>query len=227
MTLSKSVFKTLTLILVLACDFQCLLAAGQKEGKQATVLEGSSGLYDSMLIGVDKEKGELTGFFEDATGWDEQTKAPRFSCVFYVYGKLQGDTYQVTTWYPGEKEYIKGELKFVLREGRREVYMKLEEEHGGCWNVQQFADKGSPATLSLTERGNWIDVRVVSADKAFFHSGPNAQMKGRAYVVKNDPLRVLKIQPGWIEAEYAGKKVARGWIKESDLFSSYPNAQRK
>jgi hypothetical protein len=39
--------------------------------------------YDSMLIGVDKEKGELTGFFEDATGWDEQTKSPR-------YGKLLG-----------------------------------------------------------------------------------------------------------------------------------------
>jgi hypothetical protein len=223
--LSKSIFKSLTIILLLAGNSQCLLAGGQREGKQSPTHEGSSGLYDSLLIGVDKEKGELTGFYEDGTGWDEQLKAPKFSCIFYIYGKLQGDAYQITTWYPGEDKYIKGELKFVLREGRKEIDVKLVEEHGGCWNVQPFAEKGRPATMSLTEHGDWIGVKVVSANKAFFHNGPDAQMKGRSYVVKNDPVRVLKIQPGWVEAEYGGKKTVRGWIKESDLFSSHPNAK--
>ena len=225
MALSKYIFKSLTIILLLAGNSQCLLAARQKEGKQAPIHEGSSGLYDSLLIGVDKEKGELTGFFADYTGWDEQTKSPRFSCVFYIYGKLQGDTYQITTWYPDDNEFIKGKLKFVLAEGRREIDLRLEEEHGGCWNVRHFAQNAGPEPLTLEKSGNWISVKLVSANKAFFHKGPNAQMKGRAYLVKNDPVRVLKVQPGWVEAEYGADKVARGWIKESDLFSSYPKTQ--
>jgi hypothetical protein len=223
--LSKPIFKSLTIILLTAGAFQYLLAARQKEDNQTPVHEGSSGFYDSLLVGIDKDKGELTGFFEDATGWDEQTKSPRFSCAFYIYGKLQGDKYQVTTWYPGDNEYIKGELRFVLKEGRREIDMRLESEHGGCWNVHPFAKNASPVTLGLIEHGDWIGVKLVSANKAFFHKGPTPQMKGRAYLVKYDPVRVIKVQVGWVEAEYGAKKVVRGWIKESDLFSSYPNTQ--
>jgi hypothetical protein len=178
-----------------------------------------------MPIGVDKEKGEVTGFFSESGGWDDQTKAPRFSCIFYIYGKLQGDTYQVTTWYPGNKEYIKGELKFIVSEGRKEIDLRLAEEHGGCWNVRHFAKDANPATLELEKSGDWIGVRVVSANKAFFHKGPNVQTKERAYVVKHDPVRALKVQAGWVEAEYGDDKVTRGWIKESDLFSPYPNTQ--
>jgi hypothetical protein len=88
------------------------------------------------------------------------------------------------------------------------------------WNVHPFAKNASPVTLGLVERGNWIGVKVISANKAFFHKGPNAQMKGRAYLVKHDPVRALKVQSGWVEAEYGADKVTRGWIKESDLSKS-------
>jgi hypothetical protein len=223
--LGKSIFNILTIILLLAGPFQCPLAAGQKVGNQSPVHVGGSGFYDTMVIGVNKEKGEVTGFFSESTGWDQQTKAPSFSCIFYIYGKLQGDAYQVTTWYPSHNDYIKGKLKFVLVEGRREIDLKLDEEHGGCWNVRHFAKDADPMTLTLEKRGDWISVKVVSAKKAFFYKGPNEQMKGRAYLVRHDPVRVLKAQAGWVEAEYGDDKVTRGWIKESDLFTSYPNTK--
>src|SRR5215204_1678191 len=62
---------------------------------------GRSGNYDSLLlIGVDENSGMLTGYFEDSVGWDESTKSSRFSCAFFLYGRLRGDAYQITTWYP-------------------------------------------------------------------------------------------------------------------------------
>jgi hypothetical protein len=50
-------------------------------------------------------------------------------------------------------------------------------------------------------------------------------MKRRTYLVRHDPVRVFKLQSGWVEAEFGDDKVTRGWIKESDLFSSHPNTK--
>jgi hypothetical protein len=224
-TLIKSIFISLSIILLLAGASQYPLAARQNEGKRAAAPDASSGYYDSILIGIDKERGELTGFFKEYTGWDDETKSPRFSCIFFIYGKLQGDTYRITTWYPGDNEYINGELKFVVAEGLSQVSVRLEEEHGGCWNVHPFARDVGLGALGLEKRGDWIGVRVVSANKTFLHKGPKAQLKGRAYLVKHDPVRVFKLQAGWVEVEYGTDKVVRGWIKETDLFSPYPETK--
>jgi len=219
--LNQFIFRSLLLILLLAGSPQCLPASRQNEGARAVDPAGNSGDYDPMQIGVDKKTGELTGFYASYTGWDEQRKAPRFSCVFYLYGKLQGDKYQITSWYPGHKEYLKGELQFVVVESRKEVQMKFEAELGGCWNVEpSYNDKDKKISLSLEEQGDWTSVRVVSAPKAFFHKGPNDEMRGKAYIVKGDPVRIFKVQEGWVDAEY---RKTRGWIKEADLYSPYPN----
>ena len=44
-----------------------------------------SGEYDlGMKIAFDETTNKLTGYFENYTGWDEQTNLPMFSCIFYL-----------------------------------------------------------------------------------------------------------------------------------------------
>ncbi len=178
---------------------------------------GVSGIYSSLMIGIDKNNETLTGFFSQAGGWDENTKAPMFNCELFIYGKLQGSTYKLTTRYPGEKEYIAGELRFVKKGGEKTIEITLETEPGGCGNVHPFSRKVGGDDFILDEKGDWSEVRIISAKKAYFYPHPNAA-KAKAYVVAYDPVRIFNTQNGWVEAEFGTGKKTRGWLKEADLF---------
>ena len=108
------------------------------------------------------------------------------------------------------------------------MVVHLKEEHGGCWNVQHFADKEKGAEFFEWEEGGWRAVRVVRPDKAYFHDEPDAATRGKAYLVQGNPLRVFKTARGWAYGEYEGytgrgkKVVTKGWIRESDLYADTP-----
>jgi uncharacterized protein YecT (DUF1311 family) len=188
--------------------------------------KGFSGSFEPVVIGVDNDSGKLTGFYKNHTGWDDRYNAPKFSCVFYISGKLTGEMYHITTWYPGESESIEGSLRFLGVRNNTKIRIKLNDEHDGCWNVAPLLDEENGVEYSLDNRGKWHSVRV-AADKAFFHSSPNPKTKRRAYVIKYDGLRVLDTQAGWVKAEFGTNRITRGWIKESDLFSDDFGEQRK
>jgi hypothetical protein len=185
-----------------------------------------SGNYDNELfVGLDEKSGLLTGYYETGTGWDESTQSPRFVCAFFLYGKLQGDAYQITTWYPGSPERpIKGRLKFTMKEAVAQAQLKLDELPGGCGMANPSLAQDAGSELSLLAPAGWTSVRAVSAKQAFFHKAPNPRTKEKAYVVKNDAVRVFKVQNGWVEAEFGTDKdkTVRGWLKESDLFALTP-----
>src|SRR5262245_11277158 len=46
-----------------------------------------SGKYEQLILGINKENQILTGYYEDFTGFDDELKVPKFSCIFYIYGK--------------------------------------------------------------------------------------------------------------------------------------------
>ncbi|MGB7923920.1 MAG: hypothetical protein WCF57_11805 [Pyrinomonadaceae bacterium] len=214
---SSKVLRALFLLCALAINFSAVA-----QNRPPAI----SGNYDNeLMIGVDEKSGLLTGYFETGTGWDESTKSPRFVCAFFIYGKSQADAYQITAWHPdGMEATIKGRLKFLTVGGVAKAHIKLDELPGGCGmaNPSLAQDAGSELSLSIPAR--WTSVRAVSAKSAFFHRAPNPRAKEKAYVVRGDAVRVFKVQPGWVEAEFAtdtGKKV-RGWLKESDLFDLNP-----
>lgn len=222
-TPERSVLKAFIFLLVVNAFFGAPAFA-------QSIPTGKSGFYDpAFAIGVDKSSGTVTGYFESSTGWDETTKAPRFSCMFFLSGKLQGDAYQITTWFPGEKDnHIKGQLKFVAgAKTRAEMRIRLEGEHGGCWNVYPLREMNDDK-LPLTRRGEWVAVGVVSSRRAFFHRAPDLQAREKAYLTRGDMILVYKVEQGWVDAEYikgwmSGEfgQTKRGWIKEADLFSPY------
>lgn len=184
-----------------------------------------SGKYDELLIGV-SENGELTGYYSTSTGGGQ------FTCIFYIRGRLRNDAADITTWFPESKEQIRGKLEFAEEDGKPGVNIKLESEHGGCWNASplKFAEE-TGGTIALEQAGDWQMVRVVSAPKAYFCASPNRAAKQKTFVVKGDGVRIFKTRNGWVEAEFENycidarclkSKTTRGWLKESDLFSSEP-----
>ncbi|MBF0526001.1 MAG: hypothetical protein HQK56_13000 [Deltaproteobacteria bacterium] len=184
----------------------------------------SSGDYEGLLIGINPADGTITGYYENYTGLDQASGQPLFSCIFYLRGSMKGaGPYKIETWFPDDKtraNLITGRLTPAPAGGAVSLRIKLEQEHGGCWNVQHFAEEGG-AAFSLNVPGKWLAIRVVSAQKAHFYAEPVDGKKRKAYVVRGNPIRIYESKPGWVHAEYTAEgKNTSGWIKEIDLFSA-------
>lgn len=187
-----------------------LLLSGTTFGQTIT-----SGKYEpSLQLAFNSKTKKLTGYFKESTGWDEATKSPRFSCSFYIEGAVENREFNISTYYPGDKkdDTIAGIIK-ALDKNRLEI--KLQNDHGGCWNVQPFSDK--PVEFKLGKKKPWIEIRYVTANKTHFYSKKSPTTKRKAYLVKNDLVYIEKIESNWAYCRYFGKRVTKGWIKISDL----------
>ena len=174
-----------------------------------------SGEYDNSLrMAYDSESKKITGYYENYTGWDEETKAPRFSCIFYIEGTFVNQKAIIKTYYPVDKneDTIEGHIEIVNNET---IYIVLPEEHGGCWNVQHFANK--PDKFELVKQFNWIQIRYVDTNKSYFHKKKSDAKKQKPYVIKGDIVYVEKIEGDWALCSYFGKKTTKGWLKVADL----------
>ncbi len=117
----------------------------------------ASGAYDNtLLVAVDPASGAVTGYFQ-------MTQGETFSCIFYVKGRLAGVGAAVDTYFPDDPkgDAIRG---LLTPQGAGKVRLALPDEHGGCGNVWQFADKSHPADFELQHAEPWTSVRVVRAD---------------------------------------------------------------
>ena len=169
------------------------------------------GVYDELLIGYAPSTKVVTGYFSSETG------AGRFNCIFYLTGVMTGAAAPITTYFPATpKDRISGVIK---TDASGHVGVALREEHGGCWNVQHFADKDQPSDFTLSAAHPWIQIRVVRAKKPFFYNAPEEASRRRGYLVLGDGVGVDEGRPGWVRVDYPNTdKMTSGWIREADLF---------
>lgn len=187
-----------------------LLLSGSTSGQQ--ILSGNYSF--GLKLSYDSATKKVTGYFEDYTGEDEKTGNPRFSCIFYIEGIATGKKFAIKTYVPTEKndDLISGTMEIVTN---RQVKIKLPQEHGGCWNVQHFADE--PVDFTLETRQKWQQVRYADVPKANFYSDSSEDKRMKSYIVKGDFVCVAKIEHGWAYCTYFGKKTTTGWMKVSEL----------
>jgi hypothetical protein len=174
-----------------------------------------SGEYDNGLkLAFESKTNKLTGYFESYSGYDEKTDAAKFSCVFYIEGTVTAGKTVIYTYYPNDEpeNKIKGTFQLI---DNKTASILLPEEHGGCWNVQHFADE--PVKFVLEKNKAWVQIRFVMKDKAYFYSEKLMDKKLKLYVVKNDFVCVETIVNDWAYCTYFGKKVTKGWIRIADL----------
>jgi hypothetical protein len=200
------------------------IAHGSDANAQAVSGESSG----DLVVAVDRKTGILTGYYHSGTGYDESTGESMFSCIFYIRGRAVGKSpYRIDTWFPDRSKadpVIAGRIAFSRSGAQHKVTITLDEEHGGCWNVQRFADPGG-ASFELDRMGSWTAVRVVSAPRAYFHAKAQANTRRKAYVTTGDMIRVSPQVAGWVHADYVGDEgpITSGWIREADLFPAEPS----
>lgn len=174
---------------------------------QETIVSGD---YDSELkLAFNPNTQKITGFYENATGENSQ-----FSCVFYLEGTVTGESFKIQTYFPNDQmnDLIEGTMQCSKT---KIITLQLPEEHGGCWNVQHFADE--PVPFTLQKETDWIQISFVVNEKVHFYSQKNEGKKRKAYVVKNDMVFIEKIEDGWAYCSYFGKTTTKGWLKITDL----------
>jgi hypothetical protein len=166
---------------------------------------------DGLTIAYNKDTKVVTGCFENYSGLDDDGD-PKFSCIFYIEGKLTGNTATIKTYYPADADddIIMG----TLQVNGNSLVIKLPEEHGGCWNVQHFADE--PVTFKLETKSNWIAVRYANKDKVYFYKMPLDTAKHQPFVLRGDVVYVEKFKGEWAYCSYRSKKVTTGWVKVSE-----------
>jgi len=184
-------------------------AAFPASSHPATDSEIASGDYGGdMLIAVDPASHIVRGYYQSSTG------NGRFNCIFYFSGKANG---AIRSYFPETpEEVVMGTLS---RESDGSVNVRLVTEHGGCWNVQHFADKDQPAEFTLQTAYPWVAVAVIKSARAYLYDSPISKVPRKAYVVKGDGVGIRGRRPGWLQVDFVGGgKPASGWIRSSDVY---------
>lgn len=181
------------------------------------ILKGqiSSGFYTNGLnLAYNPNNKLVTGFFENYSGLDENTGKPTFSCIFYISGIYSKNGFEIESYYPTDKvdDFIKGNVQIV---NTNTIKIKLTEDHGGCWNVQNFKDDF--VDFTLTQKTNWIEIKYINREKVYFYNDKNLETKRKAYVVRGDIVYIDKIEGEWIHCKYIGKTTTEGWIKKENI----------
>jgi hypothetical protein len=174
-----------------------------------------SGEYDyGLKIAFNPGNKLITGYYENYTGFDETTGNPKFSCIFYIKGFYNESISEIETFYPKDKEVdiIKGSMKIIKQNS---ILIKLNEEHGGCWNVMKFADDFAEFKINI--KRDWLEIRYIDKEKSYFYKYKNEATKLKSYLIKGDVIYIDRIENNWVHCIFNGKKKTEGWIKKETL----------
>jgi hypothetical protein len=170
----------------------------------------TSGRYGPLSIAI--QDGTAYGVFFETRVGNGTDSAPQFSCIFLLQGPLEGSKASVLTWFPGDKERIRG----VLDLGRSPS-LQLQEDQPGC-GMASGQMVSEPYSLMLDARHDeWVGVGVVTAKKAVLRQEPVDTGIKSPYVVQFDPVAVLERRPGWVRIQYLGEDDSvKGWVRENE-----------
>lgn len=180
---------------------------------QEKIISGDYGV--GLQLAFNNQTNVLTGYYENYTGWDETTNKPSFSCIFYIEGLINADKVKIKTYYPNDKSEstIEGYLEIIDNET---ISILLPSEHGGCWNVEHFADK--PVLFQLNKDYNWTAIRYIKTKKSYFYNRKSNDSRLNSYLIEGNIVLVEKLEENWAFCTYVGKqKTTKAWIKTADL----------
>ena len=94
------------------------------------------------------------------------------SRVCFFVGHITDSIVSIKSYYPFEEkaDTIFGTIKI---KNAQTFEMKLEQEHGGCWNVSHFADEA--IEFKLEEKRNWTRISYILRPNANVYAEPSDQ----------------------------------------------------
>ncbi len=179
------------------------------------------GRYGDLLLAIDPDSEVLTGFeHADEIGAGTE-KAPQFSCRFAIRGSRSASGgYDIVAWLPGERSSDESSAaKGRLKATESGATISFRTPPGGC----QYRFAEGEAEYDREERHDWRSIRLTAADRAYFHAKPNERGVRKDFVLRGDPVGVLRADGDWLEVEFVGeKRVTRGWLASRDLYPDSP-----
>ena len=197
--MKKGIFK-IALIAFFVMGF-CTFASSQ------TLISGYYG--NGLSLAYNPASKQISGYFENYTGLDNNGESV-FSCIFYFKEALTGSKIHITSFYPADSagSLVKGTLEIV---NETNVKILLDENPGGCWNVQDF-DK-TPISFSLEKKMPWLYISYITASKVYLKNATNASANKNVYLRKGDLVFVSRVKNNYAYCTYYGKKKMSGLIK--------------
>lgn len=177
----------------------------------------SSGIYGSGLnIAFDELTGKVTGFYDSESGYDEKTGTTQFSCTFYFSGKAELNQSNIISFYPGDSvpDSIPGILELVNND---QLTIRLNSDHGGCWNVQTFASE--PVSFSLYKAVSWNQIRYVTGSNVDLFKDESGSSSFNVKLPFGSVVGISGMKGDLAQCTVLNSTddVINGWIKLSDL----------
>lgn len=171
----------------------------------------ASGRYKGGLI-VAVNGNAISGYYQDASGWDSKVEAPRFSCEYSFHAQYAGsDSIPLTLSF---YETATGVLKILTPE-KIAVTLSLNP----CKN-----EEATTETWEIEKAYPLIAVKQIAAEKSYFYSAPDTNTQRKAYLVKGDPVEVTDTTKDWYQVTYRGaQSTTKGWIRAA-AFETNPYA---
>jgi hypothetical protein len=178
-----------------------------------------SGKYSEVSIAVDKDL-TVTGVYEFYNAWDNKLKEYTQICTFYFHGHYnKGDSSVAIQWgWPDEEKQLAGRLNINDQSEKLKIGIILSRTPD-CYALYNFRTDWHDRKLDTIK--NWIQIRIVKADKAKLYESSDSTKMKRAYLVKGNVVKVLEKSGDWYSIEYNPPNSSKsyfGWLKEGDLY---------
>lgn len=165
-----------------------------------------SGIYEQFIIAKTPDN-KIQGYF-----YDDNTTS---KCSFFIEGKLTNkQKNSINSWqsesYSGTIE--PSEYGFNLVIDNAQLYP-------GCMNLVMPEIATTGTEFDSIEKKKWIELVVISSDKAILRNTKDSKQKKGAYVVKKDVVGVLQYDKDSTKVEYmnhTGESFI-GWINNNEF----------
>jgi hypothetical protein len=164
-----------------------------------------SGQFEQVLLAV-SPSGRIVGQF-----YEERGVGVTFSCEIVFRGQARGRSIAVVATdgedtLPGRLAATADGIVLTVPGG---------QQLAGC-GMTIGPDIATGLALSRTGAGSWTSLARITAARARLRPSPGAA-PGRAYLVRQDVVAVLRRRGSAVEVVFHGARTTRGWVAAAEL----------
>jgi hypothetical protein len=191
--------------------------------------EGAHGENGVVIIGVNPNTKILSGYYESS----DITGNITAECKFFFSGKVTISNVipvKIVTAYPAFVEDksapINGKIEALPGSNMENLAIYPSKIPRSCdWLYSGLPSYVPPIGFTLesglanefSRKGDWQAVDIIRSKRAYFHSQPNDNSKGKAFVVAGDVIYIYAEDHDWYYAKFRNtKKETSGWIRKID-----------
>lgn len=182
-----------------------------------------SGVYGALTLGVDSANGSFSGIYQASIdpGCSLRLRGliDRVDEPLRAIAQTRRDA--LTDAQSNHGVVGASMVAGVDIHGNPTVWLRLDQPPTGCPELSALSTQVAKP-LPQTSSGAFISTHWINADRAHFHSDPDASTRRKAYVTRGDSVRGYGETAEFIELEFVAPngRSTRDWINWTDVLPS-------